>query len=67
MKREGAFAASDQPTICVLSASNLWMLLALAALALILATVGLYGVSATAAWARSRELVIRAAIRRGVP
>jgi putative ABC transport system permease protein len=39
-----------------------WMLLALAALALILATVGLYGVSATAASARSRELAIRAAI-----
>lgn len=39
-----------------------WMLLALAALAMVLATVGLYGVSATAAAARSRELAIRAAI-----
>ncbi len=38
------------------------MLFALAALALILATVGFYGVSATAASARSRELAIRAAI-----
>jgi putative ABC transport system permease protein len=39
-----------------------WMLLALAGLALLLATVGLYGVSATAAQARSRELAIRAAV-----
>jgi putative ABC transport system permease protein len=39
-----------------------WMLLSLAALALILASVGLYGVSATVANARSRELAIRAAI-----
>ncbi len=39
-----------------------WMLLALAALVLILATIGLYGVSATAASARSHELAIRAAI-----
>jgi predicted permease len=39
-----------------------WMLLSLAALAMVLATVGLYGVSATAAAARSRELAIRAAI-----
>lgn len=39
-----------------------WMLLALAALAMLLATVGLYGVSATAAAARSRELAIRAAV-----
>jgi putative ABC transport system permease protein len=39
-----------------------WMLGALAAIALVLATVGLYGVSATAATARSRELAIRAAI-----
>jgi predicted permease len=39
-----------------------WMLLALAGLAMVLATVGLYGVSATAAAARSRELAIRAAI-----
>jgi putative ABC transport system permease protein len=38
------------------------MLLALAGLATLLATVGLYGVSATAAAARSRELAIRAAI-----
>lgn len=39
-----------------------WMLLSLAGLAMALATVGLYGVSATAAAARSRELAIRAAI-----
>ena len=39
-----------------------WMLTALAATALLLATVGLYGVGATAAAARSRELAIRAAI-----
>jgi predicted permease len=39
-----------------------WMLIALAIIALLLATIGLYGVSATAASARSRELAIRAAI-----
>jgi len=39
-----------------------WMLLALATLAIVLATVGLYGIVATAAAARSRELAIRAAI-----
>jgi putative ABC transport system permease protein len=39
-----------------------WMLIALAGTALLLATVGLYGVSATAAAARSRELAIRAAL-----
>jgi putative ABC transport system permease protein len=39
-----------------------WMLLALASLAILLAAVGLYGVSATAATARSRELAIRAAV-----
>ena len=39
-----------------------WMLIALAVTALLLATIGLYGVSATAAAARSRELAIRAAI-----
>lgn len=39
-----------------------WMLLVLAALAMLLAAVGLYGVSATAAAARSRELAIRAAV-----
>ena len=39
-----------------------WMLLTLAGIALLLATVGLYGVSATAAAARSRELAIRAAV-----
>jgi putative ABC transport system permease protein len=39
-----------------------WMLIALAAIALLLATIGLYGVSATAASARSRELAIRAAV-----
>jgi predicted permease len=38
------------------------MLLSLAALAMALATIGLYGVSATATTARSRELAIRAAI-----
>jgi putative ABC transport system permease protein len=38
------------------------MLLALAVTALLLATVGLYGVSATATAARSRELAIRAAV-----
>lgn len=36
--------------------------IALAAIALLLATIGLYGVSATAAAARSRELAIRAAV-----
>jgi putative ABC transport system permease protein len=39
-----------------------WMLIALAATALLMATIGLYGVSATAAAARSRELAIRAAV-----
>ncbi|HYE88715.1 MAG TPA: ABC transporter permease, partial [Vicinamibacterales bacterium] len=39
-----------------------WMLLALAGLAIVLATVGLYGIVATAAAARSREIAIRAAI-----
>ena len=39
-----------------------WMLIALAATALLMATIGLYGVSATAASARSRELAIRAAV-----
>jgi putative ABC transport system permease protein len=39
-----------------------WMLSALAGIALLLATIGLYGVSATAAAARSRELAIRAAV-----
>ena len=39
-----------------------WMLGSLAAIALLLATIGLYGVSATAATARSRELAIRAAV-----
>jgi putative ABC transport system permease protein len=38
------------------------MLIALAVIALLLATIGLYGVSATAAAARSRELAIRAAV-----
>ena len=38
------------------------MLIALAAIALVLATIGRYGVSATAASARSRELAIRAAV-----
>ena len=36
--------------------------MALAVIALLLATLGLYGVSATAASARSRELAIRAAV-----
>jgi putative ABC transport system permease protein len=39
-----------------------WMLLALAALAILLATVGLYGIVATAAASRAREMAIRAAI-----
>jgi putative ABC transport system permease protein len=39
-----------------------WMLIALAAIALLLAAVGLYGVSATVAASRSRELAIRAAV-----
>lgn len=39
-----------------------WMLLALAGLAILLAMVGLYGIVATAAAARSRELAIRSAI-----
>ena len=39
-----------------------WMLGALAVAALLMATIGLYGVSATATAARSRELAIRAAI-----
>jgi putative ABC transport system permease protein len=39
-----------------------WMLLALAAFAVLLATVGLYGIVATAAASRARELAIRAAI-----
>jgi predicted permease len=39
-----------------------WTLIALAAIALLLATIGLYGVSATAASARARELAIRAAV-----
>jgi putative ABC transport system permease protein len=39
-----------------------WMLLTLAGLAILLAMVGLYGVVATAAAARSREMAIRAAI-----
>jgi ABC-type antimicrobial peptide transport system permease subunit len=38
------------------------MLIALAGTALLMATIGLYGVSATAASARSRELAIRAAV-----
>ena len=38
------------------------LLIALAAIALVLATLGLYGVSATAASARSREIAIRAAV-----
>ncbi len=38
------------------------LLIALAAIALVLATLGLYGVSATAASARSREMAIRAAV-----
>jgi putative ABC transport system permease protein len=39
-----------------------WMLLSLAVVALVLATVGLYGVSAMAANGRSRELAIRTAM-----
>ncbi|MDQ3439764.1 MAG: ABC transporter permease [Planctomycetota bacterium] len=39
-----------------------WLLLALAVVALTLAAVGLYGVSATAASARAREFAIRAAV-----
>lgn len=39
-----------------------WMLLTLAGLAILLAMVGLYGIVATAAAARARELAIRAAI-----
>ena len=39
-----------------------WMLIALAGLAILLAMVGLYGIVATAAEARSREIAIRAAI-----
>ena len=39
-----------------------WMLMALAGLAILLATVGLYGIVATAAASRARELAIRAAI-----
>ena len=39
-----------------------WMLIALAGTALLMATIGLYGVSATAASARLRELAIRAAV-----
>jgi putative ABC transport system permease protein len=39
-----------------------WMLLALAGLAILLATVGLYGIVATATAARSREMAIRSAI-----
>jgi len=39
-----------------------WMLIALAATALLMATIGLYGVSATATSARLRELAIRAAV-----
>jgi ABC-type antimicrobial peptide transport system permease subunit len=38
------------------------MLLSLAGLAVLLATVGLYGIVATAAAARAREIAIRAAI-----
>jgi predicted permease len=38
------------------------LLLALAVIALVLATLGLYGVSATTASARSREMAIRAAV-----
>ena len=39
-----------------------WVLIALAAAALLMATIGPYGVSATISNARSRELAIRAAI-----
>lgn len=39
-----------------------WMLLTLAGLAILLAMVGLYGIVATAATARSREMAIRAAV-----
>ena len=39
-----------------------WMLMTLAGLAILLATVGLYGIVATAATARAREMAIRAAI-----
>lgn len=39
-----------------------WMLLTLACLAILLAMVGLYGIVATAAAARSREMAIRSAI-----
>ena len=39
-----------------------WMLLTLAGLAILLAMVGLYGIVATAAAARSREMAIRSAI-----
>jgi putative ABC transport system permease protein len=39
-----------------------WMLIALAGLAILLATVGLYGIVATASASRARELAIRAAI-----
>jgi putative ABC transport system permease protein len=39
-----------------------WMLMALAGLAILLAMVGLYGIVATAAASRSREIAIRAAI-----
>jgi putative ABC transport system permease protein len=39
-----------------------WMLIALAAVAILLAMVGLYGIVATAAASRAREIAIRAAI-----
>lgn len=39
-----------------------WMLIALAGLAVLLAMVGLYGIVATAATSRAREIAIRAAI-----
>jgi hypothetical protein len=39
-----------------------WMLIALAGLAILLAMVGLYGIVATAAASRAREIAIRAAI-----
>jgi putative ABC transport system permease protein len=39
-----------------------WVLIALACAALLMATIGLYGVSATISTSRSRELAIRAAI-----